>query len=166
MENKIKRQGFTLFEILLVVAILLALTGIASVKKSNEQILLENAANEITSAIRYARNSYDSGNNDAYFTIVPAGDRYRVRVIENNEASIDILLDDSIRLSRKSRNDDDDDRDLIGFLPLATRPLEIRFYPNASTGMRILLESASSRSKYVVSIVPTSSRVHLYKIKE
>lgn len=164
MEGRAKR-GFTLFEIVLVITILLSLTMLISIKRGNEQIVLENTANEISSAIRYARNCYDSGDSSVYFTIAAKEGQYHARVIEKGfVTTLDIPIEKFIKLSKKSRTDEDES--FHNFFPMNTKPLEIRFYPNASTGISILLQSEGSSSKYVISVVPTSSRVHLYKINE
>ena len=64
------RKGFSLIEIIISVAIIISLMGLITFKSNSDSIILENTANEITSAIRAVKQIYDAGDTNAYFSIV------------------------------------------------------------------------------------------------
>lgn len=164
MSKRYKNRGFTLLELMIVITILLSLTFLVTIKKHDESILLENTANEIVSAIRYARHSYDSGNNSVWGLLKREKEQYYFQVIERNKTMINIPIDSSIRLLKKYTDDAESENNTNGFNELGATPLEIKFSGDSTTGISLLLYNASVSTQYKITIVPTSSRVHVHKI--
>ncbi len=138
--------------------------------KHNDEILLENTANEIVSAIRYARARYDAGDNQSKFVIAYSNGQYSYRVIHRAEGTlglstaVNVPIDNKILLSRALSGDETDysNYDFKGIGSLGTT---ISFNESSSTGISLLLTSETKKSIYMITVVPSSSRVHLYKVK-
>lgn len=155
-------KGFTLLEILIVVSILLAVSLLITIRVNEQVVLVESTTQEMVSAIRLAREKYDAGDPLAKFRIVFKQGQYYYQVLERGtEMSVDIPIDRSVIISKKMVADEEGEN---GFVGLNTRPLEIRFSGSTATGTSIMVEGKHSLGKYKITVVPTSSRVHIYKI--
>lgn len=161
------KNGFTLLELMIVITILLSLAFLISIRNNNEGILLESSAQEMVSAIRLARQKYDAGDSMAKFQIIYKNGQHYFQVLERGpKTAVDIPIDKSVILSKKIISDSENAGDDFGFISLGTMPIEIRFSGENATGTSFLLEGKNTQIKYKITVVPTSSRVHIYKINK
>lgn len=161
------KSGFTLLELMIVITILLSLAFLISIRNNKEGILLENSAHEMVSAIRLARQKYDAGDSMAKFQIIYKNGQHYFQVLEHGPKTVvDIPIDKSVILSKKMISDSENAGDDLGFIALGTRPIEIQFSGETATGTSFLLQGKGTKIKYKITIVPTSSRVHIYKINK
>lgn len=161
------KKGFTLLELLIVITILLSIAFLISIRNNNEGILIENSAQEMVSAIRLARQKYDAGDSSAKFQIIYKNGQYYAQVLERGpKTAVNIPIDKSVILSKRLISDNENEMDDLGFITLGTRPIEIGFRGENATGTSFLLEGKHTSIKYKITIVPTSSRVYIYKINK
>ncbi len=170
------QKGFTLIELILVITILLSFAFFALLKVSHRPIVLENTANELVSALRYARACYEAGDSNVKFSIELVDGQNHIRIRErvtehlNAEITVDIPIDPSIRIMSKNihaeTTKDENEKSLDGYSQLFTNSIEITYSGKTTTGKTFVLMSDKEKYYYKITIVPTTSRVHLYKLEK
>ena len=181
-ENKTAgRRGFTLVELIIVITILLSFSLVLVIQRNQQAILLENTANEMVSALRYARMRYDAGDGMACFRIQLVDGQHHIRVFERSRdtaresIAVDIPVDPSIRILSKVRGEYEEEETVHSLTDLGsmvTSTLEVRFSGQSAirgsgdhSCYTFVLQGKSEPYYYKITIVPTSSRIHLYKLK-
>ena len=165
------RKGFSLIEIIISVAIIISLMGLITFKSNSDSIILENTANEITSAIRAVKQIYDAGDTNAYFSIVQnsEGRFYRITQRKNGTSTVTVhkKIHPKVQVYKKSINSEvyNPDNNNSGYGEATISETKISFSGATATGTSILLSSKSCPTSYKITIIPTSARIHLYKFK-
>ncbi len=163
----VKRRGFTLLEVLIAITIVLTVVLATWANRNDDPLILQNTAEEIASAIRYARRCYDAGDNSAYFQIARSEGRYYFRVYESGpRMTINIPIDPSIKIATGAFAEDRSDEVVNEYASLGDYPLTIKFANGTGSGTAILLSSKTVRAQYKITVVPISSRVHVYTLTD
>lgn len=167
-----RRNGFSLIEIIISVSIMVLLMGLITFRNNSDSIILGNTANEITSAIRAVKQIHDAGDKNAYFSIVQTsqGRFYRITQRKNgtNTVTVHKEIHKNIRVSKKVINSEEysPDNNNSGYTDGgAISEIKISFSGVTGTGTSILLSSKNCKTQYKITIIPTSARIHLYKFK-
>lgn len=167
--NSTKRnRGFTLIEIIISISILLLTFGLMTLKYNKDSIVLENTANELTSAIRYAKQLNEAGNTGASFSIFrdQKGYYYTVKKTKNSsDIVVEGRIDSAVILFQKTVPENyQPDKEDTGY-GTNLRELEIKFSGSGASGTSILIKGKNTRNQYKITVIPTSARIHLYKYK-
>ena len=163
-----RSSGFTLIEIVISLAIIILAFGLITVKLNTERIIVENTADELTSAIRYAKQLTESGSTGVSFAIKKEQDGYYYTVSEMRNTTTEILkgkINNSVILFQKAVTEGHElDNQDTGY-QASLQALEIKFSGSSASGTSILIKGKNTRSKYKITVIPTSARIHLYQYK-
>lgn len=160
------KRAFTLLEMVIVISIMLTLTLVHTISKNDDGIILQNTANEIVSAIRFARRQYEAGDATVKFRISKIDGKFYYTVIENAHVqTIHNPIPTSIVVSRRTAEDNQLGDENTGFVPAGNMITEVKFSGETSSGISLRLESKSVKKSYIVTVIPISSRIHLYEIE-
>lgn len=161
-------KGYTLIEILISMFILLLLTSITVFAPKIEQIELKSLAYSMASTLRLAR-EYNLEGEDYKFFIESQGGEFRYGLRKSgeylNESIKKVPRDIAIRKNIAPSEDGEATGDYVILNPNINQlEVEIRFTPQAAIGATtIQIEKNRLSTYYVISVVPTSGRVHIYK---
>lgn len=162
-------KGFTLIEIIVAVSLVILAFSLLSIKIPAQKIIVENTANELASAIRYTRQLYEAGDKGVYFVISKESDGNHYKIIETKNriktVTLDKKIDDEVLISQKINIPEDHipNNGNSGYTDVNQKIIEIKFSGNTATGTSILLKGKNSKEIYKITVIPTSSRIHLYK---
>ncbi len=171
--NSTDKNGFTLIELIIAIALIIAAIFLVSLRIQLENIILKGEANNMVSALRYTRQLSINGEFRQRFVLFSKDGKICYRVAQD-AAPVTIHLKkelDSIVIVQSSAAADLDDEGIssdIKYTKLSKDIDEdfitIKFKKNSATGCSIVLQSLRSSKIYKITIVPTSGRIYLYEI--
>lgn len=171
--NSINQKGFTLIELIIAIALIIAAIFLVSLRIKLENIILKGEANNIVSALRYTRQLNINGEFRQRFVLFSKDGKICYRVAQY-EAFGKLYLEkeiDSVVIVQSSAAADLDDDGISSSIKYTKLNKDInkefnviKFKKNSATGCSIALQSLRSSKIYKITIVPTSGRIYLYEI--
>lgn len=160
----IKKNGFTIIELLICISMVLTFSlFVLYGNKVGRSISLNNVTNEIASALHYASNLSENQNHSVIFRIIKKDNEYKYQIIEyGHKMNMENNIPKNIKIL--SRSDIQEIEDKSKHFEMGNRPITIEFNNMTATGSNsIILMDNSLKTFYKITVVPTSSRIHIYK---
>lgn len=168
-------KGYTLIELIIVLAILSAMLLMASLRADLGTAALRSEAQSVISAMRYTRQLNVNGELSQRFRII-AEDGILYYCVQSRTSPVKTYiktrLDSSIIVQKKASADADfDSYPVLAQYTVVNKGINYNFFEsyfseNAAKGDgTLILESADSKLMYKITVVPTSGRIYMYEIK-
>ena len=168
-DSKKCKKGFTIMEVLVTVSIVLLFSSILILSMNiNKKILLKNTAFEIVSVLRYAHNASEHQNNSVQFQIVEQKGKFKYQVIEYGRfRTIDNEIPPNIKILARTALEERDTISKEFHFEMGTMPITLEFNSMSAIGTNsLIIMDNDLKEFYKITVVPTSSRVHIYKYEE
>lgn len=173
--KKMTRDGYTLIELIVVSALMVIILLMASLKAGLGTTVLNSEANGMLSAVRYTRQLNINGELSQRFKII-SEDGALYYCIESErypfKTYLKTKIDENIIVQKKIMADEDNNLaiNLAEYTKINKDVnyifFESHFTNNAANGDgTLIIEAIDSYMIYKITIVPTSGRIYMYKIK-